>query len=131
MLSPTTSHSTNLTQQKHSFSGSSPILRSSKNTHKAVPSYENYQALHTAKSSNHLAAFFTDSMEQESLFFTSCVENCALKSSGCDALQKNNLLLELLQLLSAEGTQAIPQIIRTLLNESMLLERAAALEISK
>lgn len=41
---------------------------------------------------------------------------------------KNNLLLELLQLLSAEGTQAIPQIIRTLLNESMLLERAAALE---
>jgi hypothetical protein len=44
---------------------------------------------------------------------------------------KNNLLLELLQLLSAEGTQAIPQIIRTLLNESMLLERAAALEISK
>jgi putative transposase len=41
---------------------------------------------------------------------------------------KNNLLLELLQLLSAEGTQAIPQIIRILLNESMLLERAAALE---
>jgi hypothetical protein len=41
---------------------------------------------------------------------------------------KNNLLLELLQLLCAEGTQAIPQIIRTLLNESMLLERAAALE---
>ncbi len=41
---------------------------------------------------------------------------------------KNNLLLELLQLLSAEGTQAIPQIIRPLLNESMLLERAAALE---
>ena len=88
MLSPTTSHSTNLTQQKHSFSGSSPILRSSKNTHKAVPSYENYQALHTAKSSNHLAAFFTDSMEQESLFFTSCVEKCALKSSGCDALHR-------------------------------------------
>ncbi len=70
-------------------------------------------------------------MEQESLFFTSCVEKCVLKSSGCDALQRNNLLLELLQLLSAEGTQAIPQIIRTLLNESMLLERAAALEISK
>ena len=41
---------------------------------------------------------------------------------------KNNLLLELLQLLSSEGTQALPQIIRTLLNESMLLERAAALE---
>lgn len=41
---------------------------------------------------------------------------------------KNILFLELLQLLSSEGTQALPQIIRTLLNESMLLERAAALE---
>ena len=41
---------------------------------------------------------------------------------------KNNRLLELLQLLSSEGTQALPQIIRTLLNDFMLLEGAATLE---
>jgi transposase-like protein len=41
---------------------------------------------------------------------------------------KNNLFHELLQILSSEGSQALPQIIRTLLNQSMLLERETALE---
>lgn len=41
---------------------------------------------------------------------------------------KNNLLHDLLQILSSEGSQALPQIIRTLLNQSMLLERETALE---
>jgi putative transposase len=39
-----------------------------------------------------------------------------------------NLLLELLRLLSVEGTQALLQVIRSPFNEYMLLERAAALE---
>jgi hypothetical protein len=37
---------------------------------------------------------------------------------------KNNLLLELLQLLSAEGTQDFPQITRTVLGSSCALSEA-------
>lgn len=40
---------------------------------------------------------------------------------------QNNLLLDLLQLLSEEGTRALPDIIQALLNKAMLMERSTAL----